>query len=272
MGARLLNKIAVVTGGSRGIGRQTCIELATEGANVAVVAGRDLESARQTVCEIEALGRRAIALQVDVRDKLQVDRMVTDVVGEFDRIDILVNNAGGGGVGKPLHELTVEQWDNAFALNTRSTFLCSAAVARQMIAQGSGGSIINVAGASAHRNYAGYGAYGPSKAAVISMTKQACIEWAPYEIRVNGVSPGPVRDPDSGWQEREPILAEEVSRLPLGRAGTRREIARTIVFLASEDGGFITGQMIVVDGGGLNTWYLTGTIRSGEKKPFWGKD
>lgn len=272
MGTRLLNMIAIVTGGSRGIGRQTCIELAAEGADIAVVAGRDLEGAQETAREVEALGRRAVALQADIRDKAQVDRMVADTVARLGRVDILVNNAGGGGVGKPLHELAVEEWDNAFALNTRSAFLCSAAAARQMIGQGSGGRIINIAGASAHRNYAGYGAYGPSKAAVISMTEQACIEWAPYGIRVNGVSPGPIRDPDTGWQEREPILAEEVSRLPLGRAGTRKEVARTIVFLASEDSGFITGQMVVVDGGGLNTWYLTGTIRSGEKKAFWGKD
>ncbi|HEY0918978.1 SDR family NAD(P)-dependent oxidoreductase [Devosia sp.] len=267
---RLTGKVALVTGASRGIGRQICIELAAEGARLAAVGGRDLVGAEATAAEVEAVGGQALALQADIRDEGSVEKMVAATVKRFGGVDILVNNAGGGGIGKSLHELSADEWDNAFALNTRSAFLCSAAVARDMIARQAGGVIINIAGASAHRNYAGYGAYGPSKAAVISLTEQASIEWAPYGIRVNGVSPGPIRDPDSNWQEREPVLAEEVRRLPLRRAGTRKEVARTVAFLAGPDAGYITGQVIVVDGGGLNTWYLTGSLRQGRNKAYWG--
>jgi 3-oxoacyl-[acyl-carrier protein] reductase len=133
------------------------------------------------------------------------------------------------------------------------------------------GVILNIAGASAHRCYPGYGAFGPSKAAVVSFTIQASIEWAPYGIRVNGVSPGPIRD-YAGWQEREPQVAKEVMLLPLKRAGTRREIARAVTYLASDDAAFITGQMLIIDGGGVNTWYLSSASRQGRTHIAWGSD
>lgn len=253
---RLEGRVAIVTGGNKGLGRTSCLELAREGANVAVVAGHDLEGARTVASEVEALGSGALALAADITDAASVRDLVQEVHQKFGAIDILVNSAGGGSVRKPLEDVTDLEWDRVFDLNTKGTFLCSAAVARVMKGQGRG-SIINIAGASAHRTYPRYGGYGPAKAAVIAFTAQACIEWARFGIRVNGVSPGPIRDPGTGWEQREPELAREVRLLPMERAGSRMEIARTVAFLASDDAGYINGQMIIVDGGGVHTWYLS---------------
>jgi NAD(P)-dependent dehydrogenase (short-subunit alcohol dehydrogenase family) len=267
---RLGGRIAIVTGGNKGIGWSISVELAREGADVAVIAGHNLDRAKAVVGEIEALGQRGLALLADVTKKSSVERMVDGVLARFGRVDILVNNAGGGSVREPLERISEQDWDRVFAINTKGTFLCSVAAARRMIEQRSG-VIINVAGASAHRSYPRYGAFGPSKAAVISLTRQASLEWAPYGIRVNGISPGPIRDPGTHWQEREPELAKEVLLLPMQRAGTRLEVARTAVYLASDDAGYVTGQMIIVDGGGVNTWYLSAsTSRRESEKTFWG--
>lgn len=252
---RLKGKAAVVTGGNKGIGRTICLELAREGANVAVVAGHNLDGARAVAAEVERLGFRGIGLLVDVTSKASVDRMIDEAAAKFGSIDILVNNAGGASWGA-LESLSEEDWDRAFALNAKGTFLCSVAAAREMMKQKSG-VIINIAGASAHRCYPRHGAFGPSKAAVLNFTRQASMEWAPSGIRVNGVSPGPIRDPDTNWQEKEPELAREVADIPLGRAGTRLEVARAVAYLASNDAAYITGQMLILDGGGVNTWYLS---------------
>lgn len=267
---RLAGKVAVVTGGNKGIGRSIGLELAREGADVVVVAGHDIKSAEETVREVEGIGRQGRALVADITNAESVDCMVDDAVKSFGHVDILINSAGGGGGRKPLEDVSAQDWDRVFALNTKGTFLCSAAAARQMKKQMSG-VIINIAGASAHRTYPRYGAYGPAKAAVINFTQQASLEWAAYGIRVNGISPGPIRDPETGWQDREPELAKEVLLLPMQRAGSRFEVSRTAVFLASDDAGYITGQMIIVDGGGVNTWYLSAsTSRREKEKLSWG--
>jgi NAD(P)-dependent dehydrogenase (short-subunit alcohol dehydrogenase family) len=244
------------------------MELAREGAAVTVVAGHNIELAQAVLHEIGRFGGRGLATVADVTKQELVDDLIARTVDRFGRLDILVNNVGGGGVGGPLEELSEADWDRAFALNTKSTFLCSKAAARYMIKQRSG-VIINIAGASAHRTYPRYGAFGPSKAAVVSLTQQASLEWAPYGIRVNGVSPGPIRDPDTNWQEKEPQLAREVMLIPLQRAGTRLEVARAVTYLASDDAAYVTGQMLIVDGGGVNTWYLSSAIRHGTTRPPW---
>ena len=266
---RFAGRVAIVTGGSRGIGRTICLEFAREGAAVTVAGGHDLATAKAVAAEIEQHGGHALALLADVANKSAVEEMVDRTMDRFGRLDILVNSAGSSGVASPLEELSEADWDRVFAINAKGAFLCNAAAARRMIPQRSG-AIVNIAGASAHRTYPRFGPYGPSKAAVISLTRQASLEWAPYGIRVNGVSPGPIRDPDTNWQEREPVLAKEVELLPLKRAGTRLEVARAVTYLASDDAGYTTGQMLVVDGGGLNTWYLSSTVRQETSKPHWG--
>ncbi|AFT90462.1 SDR family NAD(P)-dependent oxidoreductase [Paraburkholderia phenoliruptrix] len=260
---KLSGLVAVVSGGSRGIGRAICLELAREGASVVVLANQDLHGAATVVREIEELGAQGLALRTDITLQNATDDVISTAVERFGKIDILVNNAGGGGIGKPLELLTGEEWDKPFLINTKGTFLMSAAAVRHMKTR-KRGVIINMAGASAHRSFPRRGAFGPSKAAILNFTQQASLEWAPYGVRVNAVSPGPIREPETGWQEREPGLAREVAMLPLRRAGTSHEIARAVVYLASDDAAYITGHSLVIDGGGVNTWYLSQTLREAQ--------
>ncbi len=254
-GRRFAGCSAVVTGAARGIGRAIALRIGAEGGAVAVVAGSDRAGAEAVAAEIEAGGGRALVHTVDVTDRVQIERLFDEVAAAFGGIDVLINNAG---LGRPARLLDLDEtaWDDVFRVNAKGVFLASVAVARHMAAQGRGGSIVNIAGASAHRCYPGAGAYGPAKAAVVSLTRQMALEWADLGIRVNGVSPGPIRSID-GWEAREPALAEEVLRLPLKRAGTPEEVAAAVCHLASKEATYTTGQMLVVDGGGVETWYLS---------------
>ena len=252
---RLAGRVALVTGGAKGVGRAISLELAREGAAVAVLAGHDLAAAEATAAEIIAAGGQALPLALDITSKTEVEATVAAVVARFGKIDICVNNAGAGARGA-LVELSEDDWDKVFNANAKGTFLVSTAVARAMLKDHVAGSIITIAGASAHRSYPFNGGYGPAKAAVVSLTQQMALEWGEHGIRVNGVSPGPIRDPGTGWEEREPALAAEVAQIPLGRAGATTEIAKVVAFLASDDAGYITGQMIIADGGSTATWYL----------------
>jgi len=252
---RLQGRVGIVTGGGRGIGRAISLALAQEGADVAVVAVHDLASAEATAAAIRGLGRRALAIIADITSGASVDAMIAQVVQAFGRLDLLVNNAGHRSRG-PLVTLTEAEWDTVFAVNAKGVFLCSAAAARYMIPQRSG-NIINIAGASAHRSYPLAGAYGPSKAAVVNLTQQMALEWSAHDIRVNGVSPGPVRERDSGWEAEEPLLLRQVPKIPLRRVGYPDDVARAVIYLASDDASYVTGQMLIVDGGSVATWYMT---------------
>lgn len=249
----LQGRLLVVTGGRDGIGRSISLECAREGADVAIVTSGPVSNAASVVEAVSAMGRRAVAFRADVTRAAEVEKLFGEIATTLGPLDILVNNAGGF-AGGPLETLGEDAWDKVFAANTKSTFLCSAAACRAM--EGRGGAIVNVAGASAHRTFPRGGAYGPAKAAVLALTRQMALEWAPKGIRVNCVSPGPIREPDTDWQSREPALAREVLRLPLSRAGTSREVAQAVVFLASEQAGYITGHALPVDGGSVHTWYL----------------
>ncbi|MCB1497011.1 MAG: SDR family oxidoreductase [Bauldia sp.] len=228
--------------------------MAAEGADVAVVSHSDVAAAEQVAGEIRELGRRAVAVKADITDRESVEGMIGTVCDALGTLDVLVNNAGYTAHG-PLEQLSEADWDAVFAVNAKGTFLCSVAAARRMIPAGRG-SIVNIAGASAHRSYPFAGGYGPAKAAVVNLTRQMSLEWAKHGIRVNGVSPGPIREAGSGWETREPELAEEVRRLPLRQAADPVDVARAVAFLASPHAASTTGHMLLVDGGGVNTWYL----------------
>ena len=254
MSGRLEGAAAVVTGGGSDIGRAISSALAAEGADVAVLYRTDRVRAETAAAAVMAAGRRALCIEADCTDEASAGAMAAAVVAAWGRIDLLVNNAGARGRGRLL-ELAAADWDRVVTVNLRGVFLASAAAARAMVGRG-GGSIINLAGASAHRSYPLAGAYGPSKAAVVSLTKQMALEWAEHGIRVNGVSPGPIRDPASGWEQSEPVLVSQAAKIPLRRVGTPDDVARAVVYLASADAAYITGHMLLVDGGSAETWYV----------------
>ncbi len=243
---------AILTGGGGTVGNEIALTLAGEGADVAILTIRSNQE--ETVKQIRKLGRQAIALHGDVTDKGSVDRLVAQSIETFGKIDLLVNNAGTG-IREPLEHVSVENWDRVVAVNLKGLFLCSVAVAKEMMKRQKG-NIITVAGASAHRCLAGGGAFGPSKAGVVSLTKQMAVEWARYNIRVNGVSPGPIMNPETEELLKNDDLKQRIAKIPLGRVGKAEEVAKAIVFLASEDSSYMTGQMLIVDGGGVETWYL----------------
>lgn len=249
---RLDGIAAMVSGAGGVVGNKIAYTLAREGADIALVTLKSDQ--RELVRQIEKLGRRAISFHCDITDKDSVDRIVADVVNTFGKIDLLVNNAGMG-IRVPLEEVTVEDWKRVVAVNLDGIFFCSVAVAKQMMRQRKG-NIINVAGSTAHRGYAEGGAYGPSKAGVVNLTIQMALEWAKHNIRVNGVSPGPIMTPETEELIKDENMKRRIEKIPLGRVAEPEEVARVILFLASEDSSYITGQMIIVDGGAIHTSYL----------------
>lgn len=249
---KLSGKSAIVTGAGKSLGRAIAFGLAREGAHVALVTRASDQT--DIVNDIKALGSRAINLHCELTDADSVSEMVAHTVSTFGAVDILVNNAGMS-VRGPLETLAVEDWDRVFGVNVKGVFLCSVAAAKQMMQQRNG-RIITIAGATAHQCAAEFGAYGPSKAAVVNLTKQMAVEWGKYNIRVNGVSPGPVMDYESLNGLNDNRLEQRLKKTPLGRVADPEDVAKTVLFLASDESKSITGQMIVVDGGGILTWYL----------------
>lgn len=251
---KLTGVCSIVTGGAKGIGRAITLALAAEGADVAIIGKADLASAEKVAKEVEGLGRRGLPLMADVTHKDSVDRMVRDVLDTFGKIDVLVNNAGTN-IRGPLEEISEEEWDHVVSVNLKGVFLCSKCAGREMI-RSHRGNIINIAGASAHRCYAENGAFGPSKAAVINLTTQMAVEWAKHNIRVNAVSPGPIMTPATRARIKDKDIRRRIEKIPMARVGKPEEVARTVVFLASDDSSYITGQSVVVDGGSIHSWYL----------------
>jgi acetoin reductase-like protein len=254
---RLRNKVAIVTGAGSGIGHAIALALAKEGANV-VIGDVKEDSARTTATEIEAMRRKTLVVKCDVRSSSEVENMVQKTLEKFGKINILVNNAGVSTMALVV-DMTEEEWDFNLDVNAKGAFLCSRAVARQMIKQGEGGKIINlgsIAGKSGEQYYAHYNA---SKAAVIAFTASLARELAPYKINVNAVCPGSVQTSmqlrELKWGAKLRGMPEEeikewmVAITPLGRLEQPEDVAKLVVFLASEEADFITGQAINVDGG-----------------------
>ncbi len=244
---RLQEKVALVTGAGRGIGRGIAKRFAEEGAAVAVVDLRG-ETAEATARELKHGRREAIAIEADVASSEDVERVVKRVLSHFGRIDILVNNAGMGG-SRPCTETTEESWERMVAVNLRSVFLLCRSVIPEMLKEGRGkiiniGSIFGMGGAS------GTLAYSASKAGVINVTRQLAVDYSQKGICVNSISPGLIETDMTREKLGETARRDHlVGLIPLGRIGTPDDIARAAVFLASEDSDFITGHNLVVDGG-----------------------
>ena len=255
------DKVSLVTGSSRGIGRSIALVFAKEGADVAINCNTSIESAREVAREIESLGRRAVVIQADVSDKVAVDNMVAKIVDEFGSIDILVNNAGMSVVDAS-EKLEESRWKRGIDVMLTGVFFCSQAVGREMIKRKSG-KIINIASINGIGAFPERVCYSSAKAGVIQITKVLGCEWAKYNINVNAVAPGYVKTRlvDDLAEKDLLDLAELEARTPLGRLAELKEITDAVIFLASEESKFIEGQTIVIDGGWTAYGYLESWLK-----------
>ena len=243
----LRDRVAIVTGASQGIGRAIAVELAKVGAHVAVCSRR--KDALEPVADlVRAEGRRALALPCDVGDTRQVDAAVARTVDEFGRIDILVNNAGYR-IRAPLEDLPRAEWDAMIAINLTGVFLFSQAVGRVMIRQRAG-RIVNVTSVAGRSGSRGMAAYAAAKAGAAVLTQSLGAEWAKYGITVNAVAPGPTETEGVLEVWKTPAMIASAAReVPLQRLGRPEEIAWAVIFAASDQASFMTGETIYVSGG-----------------------
>ncbi len=255
----LTNKVALVTGASRGLGLQFARTLAAAGADLAITS-RTRDSLAPVVNELESLGRRVAPIALDVRSEASIREAVATAVGQLGRIDILVNNAGCN-IRKPALDVTWEDWSTIVDTNLRGGFFVAQAVARDMTPRRYG-RIINIGSVTCVAGYAGLAPYGASRGGVKQMTMSLAADWGPHGITVNCLAPGWFKTEqnralyeDPGWLE---YLCE---RIPLGRPGAPGELDGTLLLLASDAGRYITGQTILVDGG-----VSVGAIRALPKK------
>ena len=239
-------KIALVTGGSRGIGKEIALALAKEGNNIAISYGTNSEGAMEVVNEIKAYGVDGIAVKADVSVSEDVKHLIKTVEDQLGTIDILVNNAG---ITKDnlLIRMSEEDWDSVMDVNLKGTFLCTKAVSRSMMKKRYG-KIINITSVVGITGNAGQGNYSASKAGVIGFTKSMAKELASRGIRVNAVAPGLIKTDMTNVLTDE-IKAEMLKMIPLNTMGNPEDIANLVVFLASEKSDYITGQIIKIDGG-----------------------
>ena len=240
------NKVAVVTGGSRGIGRAICLELAGRGASVVLCYAGNEQAAHETEKACRALGARVTAVKCDVADAQQVKDMMRAVVKEYGRIDVLVNNAGVTRDGFLLM-MRESDYDAVLDTNLKGTFLCIKNVVHAMMKQNYG-RIVNVSSVTGLRGNAGQANYAASKAGVIGLTKAAAKELAMKNITVNAVAPGFI-ETDMTAAMTEAAKAATLAMIPAGRLGQAQEVARAVAFLASDDAAYITGQVLAIDGG-----------------------
>jgi 3-oxoacyl-[acyl-carrier protein] reductase len=242
----LAGKIALVTGASRGIGREIALELARQGANVAVNYSGSEAKANEVVDEIKTMGREAFAVKCDVSNAEEVAAMVKDTTSRFGRLDILVNNAG---ITRDnlLMRMKEEEWDDVLNINLKGVFLCTKAVTRQMMKQRIG-RIINISSVVGVSGNPGQANYVAAKAGVIGLTKTTAKELATRNITVNVIAPGFITT-DMTDKLTDELKTEMLKQIPLARLGEPKDIAKATAFLASDDAGYITGQTLNINGG-----------------------
>ena len=246
MTASLQDRVAVVSGASRGIGRAIALDLAERGASVAVNYNSTAKGAEEVVAEIEKAGGKAIAVQANIAKSEDAQKLIQAAIEEFDKIDILVNNAG---ITRDMliMKMSEADWDNVMETNLKGTFNCSKAAVRPMM-RARYGRIINITSISGQIGNAGQTNYSASKAGQIGFTKALAREIAPRNITVNAIAAGFV-DTDIWEGVSEEIIEGFIGQIPLGRKGTPEEIAYAVSFLASDQAAYITGQVLAVDGG-----------------------
>ena len=248
----LSDQVAVITGGAGGIGTALAHGMAQFGAALAVV-DLDYAAAETLAGEIASAGGRCLAVEADLTDGEDVERMVAQIVDRFGRIDILVNNAGRN-VRKPALEITDADWDTVLDINLKAVFFCTKAVGRVMVAQGSG-KVVNIASVMAlvgSPTYQQIVPYASSKGGVVAMTRAFATEWAEHGVLVNAIVPGPIATPlVREFQQDRTIHDRIVGMVPLGRFGRPEELVGPVVFLASKASDYVTGHILAVDGGWL---------------------
>lgn len=242
----LLDRVAIVTGGGRGIGRAIAARYAAAGASV-VVADRDEAGAQEAAAALVEKGGVAMAAPVDVSQSVQVDRLINLTRSTYGRLDILVNNAAHARYDFAL-DLSEEDWDYTVAICLKGVFLCAQRAAQVMIAQGSG-KILNISSMAAHVGLARTVAYSASKGGMEAMTRVMAVELAESGVQVNAIAPGPVETEFSREVVSEQGRAERLARLPAGRLGSPEDIAGAALFLASSEANWINGAVLAVDGG-----------------------
>ena len=242
---RLKDKVALVTGGARGIGRAIALTFAKEGADV-VIADVNFEEAQKTAREIEATGRTSLALEMDVTNFERVEEGINKILDKFTKVDILVNNAG---ITKDnlILRMSEAEWDAVVGVNLKGTFNCIKAASKVMIKQRSG-KIVNIASIIGVIGNAGQANYSASKAGIIALTKTAAKELSSRNVNVNAVAPGFIQT-EMTARLPEDLKQKIKQAIPLNRFGSPEDVAALCLFLASEEAGYITGQTIIVDGG-----------------------
>ena len=251
----LSGRVAIVTGTSRGLGQSFALSLAKAGADL-VLTSRNLASLPAFEAEIEALGRRAISLELDVRERESIERMADAAENAFGHLDILVNNAGCN-VRKPALDVTWDDWNLILDTNLRGSFFVAQAVARRMIPR-QYGRIINIGSVTSVAGYAGLAPYGASRGGIRQLTMSLADDWGPFGITVNCLAPGWFRTEKNKVLYEDKEWVEYLSdRIPLKRPGQPQDLDAAVVFLAAESSRYITGQTLLVDGG-----ISTGAVRA----------
>ncbi len=246
----LNNKVAIITGAARGMGKSHALKMAEAGAKI-VVSDLDQNACEKVVEEIKNRDGEALAIKCDVINKAEIDEMVEKTLEKFNRVDILVNNAGICQF-KPFLELTEEDWDRTLDINLKGYFLCAQRVAQEMAKQKSG-RIINIA--SIAMGQVGIGMsnivhYVASKGGIAGLTEALAVELAPYNITVNAIAPGIIETPMIDTVKKDPkVLEATLSRVPMHRVGQPEEVSNLVVFLASEGSSYMTGSIVIIDGG-----------------------
>jgi len=242
------DKVVLVTGGSKGIGRAIALALAEDGADVALAA-RSPEPLEKTAREIEERGRRALAVPTDVTDPEQCRALVERVIGELGGLDVLVNNAGAAPFLSTFEAARLEGWEKYFRITFTGAVYCTHAAADALLGR-EGASVINVASVAAFIASPGLTYYAAAKAALVSFTKTLALEWAPHGVRVNAIAPGFVETDMNVAARQDPSFHESIrSQIPLGRWGTAEDVAGVARFLASDAAAWMTGSVVVIDGG-----------------------